>query len=199
MNFTDDFDASLFKGHIKVYRTHKASGKSELVVNKPNTIVFTGADIMARCLGGEENSAISHFYIGYNNSESFSPPPITLYSKASDFSLFVAPFGYLRLPLSWVPSYFNETNYNSNIAVFSTVIATATASGGAAFTSGTSYIYEAGMIAATDPLDPTQDILFNRANFTPILFNSAYNLTIVWAITCRSTTSASSSSSSGPE
>lgn len=172
-----------FEGFIKAWKTEVSTGKSELVVDKKNLIMYSGADLLARALGGEANSGISHMYIGFNNTGSFTPIPITKASVASDFwsSLYTDPFGVLRLPLSFAPGYFNDTNYSNNIVLFSVVIASAESFHGAAFGASSS-IYEAALVSAATPSDYRQDQLFSRVNFAPILYETGYNLTIVWGV-----------------
>lgn len=167
-------------GFVKIWQVDPSTGDTLLIVDKPNMILTAGTKIIAKTLGGDNNYKIWGMYIGYNNSASFTPPAI-VQSYSSPFSGFTSPFGYLREPLTFDPSYMSTTGYDSNTVLFSTMITTASKQGGADFTHNVSNIYEVALVAA-----PTGvvggDVVFSRTNFTPIRYDSTYNFTITWGV-----------------
>ena len=172
-------------GFIKIWQTDPSSGLSRLVIDKPNMILKGGAKIIARALGGDSSAKIWGMYIGYNNDPGFTleqaPAIDTDYS--SPFSNYSAEdgAGYLREPLTFTPNYLSSVGYDANTVLFSTMITTATAVGGAAFDE-TSKIYEVALVSAGDAYDPLKDTVFSRTNFNPIQYNSSYNFTITWGV-----------------
>jgi len=171
-----------FTGSLKIWQQPVVGGKPQLILEKPNMVVYQGSDILANTLGGKQNSAISHMYIGFHNGSSFSPPAISKSDTRATYQAFSGNFGYLRFLLSTTPSYFTDTNYSNNNVVFTATVVASASEAGATFTPGTSYIYEAGLVNAQVPTDKAQDRLFSRANFSEIEFVSTYNLIISWAV-----------------
>jgi hypothetical protein len=169
------------RGFIKIWKIHKKTGKSELVVNKDNLILYMGAQVLSYALSGQIGYNINYFYIGFNNTDSFVYPTIDL-AYSQPFSGFVSPFGYLREPLAFSPSYLSDPNYTNNTSVYTVQIASATSFGGASFTPGTSNIYECALVAAPDPANAPSDLVFSRVNFNQITYDSNFSLSISWGI-----------------
>lgn len=167
------------EGFVKIWKVHPSTGESSLVVDKPNLILRGGTQIIAKALGGAAGFGIYGMYIGYNNATSFTPPNIDVGYTSTFSSQSTAPFGYLREPLTFTPNYMSTAGgYVDNTVLFSTMITSAAAAGGAAFTNGTSNIYEVALIAAPT----TGDVVFSRTNFTSIKYDSTYNFTITWGV-----------------
>lgn len=132
-------------------------------------------------MGGRAEEKIWGMYIGYCNAEEFSPKQITT-DYADPFSSFDEPFGYLREPLTFSPSYMSSANYDENVVLFSTMITSATEVQGAPFTAGESYLYEVALVAAPDVANRNRDIVFSRTNFNKVLYDANYNFTITWGV-----------------
>lgn len=169
------------KGFVKVWKHDPHTGESFLVVDKPNMILKGGAKLLTHSLAGDSSFKIWGMYIGYNNSPSFTKPEITV-DYGNPFGGFTAPFGYLREPLTFSPNYLSSEGYEQNTVLFSTMITSASAAGGANFEDGVSQIYEVALVAAPDEGDPTKDIVFSRTNFNSIVYNDSYNFTITWGV-----------------
>jgi hypothetical protein len=179
-----------FRGFYKIWKVNKTTGEKELLVEQDNLVLYSGADLMAQALAGVKNAHISHMYVGYNNvSGSFTP---TTLDKANSIGFDnygsggYSTFGYLRLPLSYNPTYIAQTNYTNNIVVFTTIISTTDNSHGSTFVdsvAGTpSQIFEIGLAAEINTGNTNSDKLFSRANFSPIIYDANFNLTISWGI-----------------
>ncbi len=174
------------KGFIKLLRTNLSTGVTETLVDKPNLILYSGADLLAYSLAGYPNAKISHMYIGYNDGNgTFTAPTVDL-QDSSPIQDYASPFGYIRLPLTFPASYLNTTNYTHNIPVFSVSISSATAQGGAPFQGsglpGPSWIYEVALVAALDPTSDNNDVVFSRAQFTPVQYDPSFALTLQWGV-----------------
>jgi len=181
-------------GFFKIWKTDRVSGKSELVVDKKNMILYQGADLLAQALAGAKNSKISHMYVGYKtiaDITGFVPPTIDKeYSnKFVDYNNVTGleDLGYLRLPLAFTPSYLGATNYDNNTVLFTAVVSNNTTSfSGADFNDSgdvtPSHLFEVALVSAGDATSAVKDKIFSRANFTPIVYDANYNLTITWGI-----------------
>jgi hypothetical protein len=172
----------MIQGFVKIFRTHKETGVTELLVDKRNLVLNMGAQALSYALSGKPGYNISGFYIGYNNTSSFTPPVIDV-NYSVPFSSFTPPFGYLRQALSFAPSYSpSGAGYIDNTSFYTTQISSATAFGGAAFTNGVSNIYEIALVAQPNPTNASTDLVFSRVNFNPVTWNNNYALTFTWGI-----------------
>lgn len=177
------------KGKIRIFQTDPATGISTELVNKDNMILYSGADLTAYALAGYPNAKISHMYVGFANNATtpdVSSKVIDL-GNSNSMTGYTTPYGYLRLPLSFPASYLNDTHYAHNIPVFSVNIAAPVSSGGAAISdvSPYSWFFEVALVAAINPSATapySTDLIFSRASFTPIQYNSSYALTISWGV-----------------
>jgi len=180
MSTTEILDADkALAGFVKIWKVDPSTGESFLVVDKPNMILRGGTKIIAQTLGGSTNWNIWGMYIGYNNTSSFSAPTIDV-NYTYPFSSFVSPFGYLREPLTFTPSYMSASGYDSNTVLFSTMVTSATKAGGANFDTSCS-IYEVALISAPTGT-ASGDVVFSRTSFNPIKYDSTYNFTITWGV-----------------
>jgi len=192
---TENLNLTNFAGFYKIWRVNKHTGESELLVDKKNLILFQGSDLLGLALGGAKNAAISNVYVGYINAAN----PLTDFTPTTIDKEYSVPFsaygtglhsdkGYLRAPLAYLPTYQGSTSdYDSNQVIFTAIISsTQSATGGADFLfaddSTPSHIFEIALAAAIDPGSTSKDLIFSRANFTPITYDQNYNLTISWGI-----------------
>jgi hypothetical protein len=187
-----------YSGFYKIWRVHKQTGAKDLLVDSKNMILYQGSDLLGLALGGYKNAKISNMYAGYVNIApgligGFTPTTIDK-SYTTAFTAYgsggYADNGYLRLPLAYAPTYQgSSSDYDSNQVIFTAIIsADQSATGGAPFLYADdvsltpSHIFEIGLAAAMDPASSSQDLIFSRANFTPITYDQNYNLTISWGI-----------------
>lgn len=172
-------------GGVWVWQVDPATGKKNLLVKKHNMILYDGATILSKLLAGKPNYKIYGMYVGYENGVVGSVTPKVIdkaYSQPFTPSAYTSPYGYLRQPLIYTPTFQSSSPYTDNIPVFTISITSATAAGGAAFTSGDSKIFEVALIAAPVSGDTTQDIVFSRTNFNQIEYDNSFNLMISWGI-----------------
>lgn len=182
-----------FSGFYKIWKVHKVTGQKELLVSKPNLVLYQGADLLAQSLAGVKYAHISHMYIGYSNQVGFvtaNDAPVIDKENSIGFQNYGAgiysDLGYVRIPLAYNPTYVAQANYENNIAIFTTVVSTTDGSFGAPFNDSlnapVSNIFEVGLAAALTPDNSAGDKIFSRANFESIVYDSNYNLTISWGI-----------------
>jgi len=186
-----------YKGFFKIWQVDPVTGQKTLQVDKNNTILYAGADILAQALAGVPYSSVSHMYIGYKNTlvediGDWTDVPHIDKAYSNAFTTYgsgeFSDYGYLRLPLAYSPSFQGQANYSSNIAVFTSIITTAegVAHGAdfhdSSFSGAPSRIFEVGLASALDPKSQSQDKIFSRASFSPLLYDIHYNLTIAWGV-----------------
>ena len=183
-------------GFFKIWAVDPETGSRTLLRFEKNMILNEGADLLAQALAGVRYTAISHMYIGYKNSvsDTFDKPTIDK-AYSTKFTAYGSglyeDFGYLRLPLAYSPSFIAQEGYSSNVALFTSIVATADNAHGAPFRSSDfaedednppSQIFEVGLVAALDPSGQSQDKVFSRAQFDPLLYNPNFNLTTTWGV-----------------
>jgi hypothetical protein len=138
-----------------------------LLLDKPNLITKQGAAITARALSGLPNTGITHMYVGYNSTGA-APNAVTTSDDISTFGT------HAKIPLSFSPSFATGSGYAAPNLVYFTVYI----SGNSPIEDG-KQIVELGLVNAT----PSQDLLFSRISFNPIVYQAAYGLAITWGLT----------------
>jgi hypothetical protein len=166
-------------GHVKIWKHNVKDGSTQLVVEKPNMIVYGGADVAAKALSGQPNTGITHMYVGISSSNTAA--------TAAQLTDSITTFGtintnFVKLPIAFSPSFSNEANYTSNLVYFSVYITGSTVTNGY-------YINSLGLVNAsiptTNPNTTVGDKLFSRITFTPIAYDSSHGLAICWGVTFR--------------
>jgi hypothetical protein len=178
-------------GFIKIWQSNPETGESKLVLEKRNTILYDGSDLLAKALGAQANTGISHMYLGYSNNDT---NPDSDYTIAKNNPVFVksAERGYLRVPLTFPASFTkSDNNYGNNIVAFTVLINNAASyvvPSSATLSTGSpqSKFFEAGLVAAIIPSatlgSHTTDVVFARIAFDRISYDPAFNLTVTWGI-----------------
>lgn len=167
-------------GFVKIWKIDKHTGETALIVDKKNMILKGGAKLIAHALGGDQYAKIWGMYVGYNNTATFNPPSIDI-DYSNKFVSYSAPFGYIREPLTFSPTYQTSLGYDENVVLFSTMVTSATKAGGADF-GADSRMFEVALVSAVADNDLTKDTVFSRTNFNPVQYNSSYNFTITWGV-----------------
>lgn len=168
-------------GVIKIWQFDPATGESQLLKDTRNTILYTGADLLALALSGRANSGISHIYVGYNNNAAFDINDEPAVTKSSTTFRSDGDYGYVRVPLTFPASFTTEANYSNNSTFFTIMLTNPPSAVGAAF-GNTSKIFTIGLAAALNPSGSNQDKMFSRAQFTPVTYDSTFGLTVTWGV-----------------
>ena len=164
-------------GRVRIWSLNPDRSFDKLIFDKPNLITNQGADIAARALSGQPYTSISHIYAGYNNTGSV--PSVAVTDTITVFNT------YARVPLTFSPSYSNESGYSNNLVYFTVYLTGTTSPGAATTTVPNGYdIVELGLVNATST-NPSNDNLFSHIAFSPITYNSTYGLAITWGLTFR--------------
>jgi hypothetical protein len=170
-------------GFVKIWRTSPATGEQELLLEKQNLILKGAAKIVTSSLAGLPDSKIHGMYIGFNNNLTGYTPKAIDTDYTNKFYNYSGDFGCLREKLTFPPTFISSPGYEafSNTVLFSTIVTTSSSIRGAEFNE-TSQIHEVALFNAPNENDISQDIIFSRTNFNPIVYNSSYNFTITWGI-----------------
>lgn len=168
-------------GVIKIWQFDRTTGESWLVKDTRNTILYTGADLLALALSGRANSSISHVYVGYSNNSGFDIEAEPAVTKGSTAFRDEGGYGYVRVPLTFPASFAAESNYSNNSVFFTIMLANAPSSSGAEL-NATSKIFTIGLVAGLNPSGANQDKIFSRAQFTPVTYDPTFGLTVTWGV-----------------
>lgn len=168
-------------GFIKVWQFDPKTGKSWLVKEINNTILYGGADLLAYALAGKANSGISHMYVGFNNNASFDIAAEPAVTKGSTTFRTDGDYGYVRVPLTFPAAFQAQANYDHNTVFFTVMLTNPPDSEGAEFNDD-SKIHTIGLCAALNPSGNDNDVIFSRAQFTPITYDPAFGLTVTWGV-----------------
>lgn len=170
-----------------------------------NLVLFEAADIITGLLNGDNSLRLSHMYLQYTNTNSYtySPEAITRSSGRADFDALTGAspdyIDYLRVPI-WSQGRFSKSpaeteNYESNVLSLVATTASVGAIGeisglspagnyfAASGDQGGSYIFSAALVSAPHPENPSADKVFSRVNFaTPLEVLAGSQPTIWWSI-----------------
>lgn len=170
----------MLTGHIDLWSVNPTTGAQTLLVSKPNTILKQGAKIITHALAGLPGYQVRYLYVGYCNNLSFTPPVIDV-DYSVPFSGLPGGFGYLREAISFSPSFNSDSGYDRNCVYFTATVSNASSGSGATFTSGTSKIYEIGLVASPTG-NVSDDLVLARANFNSVTYDNTENLVITWGV-----------------
>jgi len=148
-------------------------GKKLWTVSAPNTVVYTGVDLMARMLTWEDiriNAAYLEFVPNGETPPSVAADPEDGRNYYADLEVAVGPQSdYLRVPIVTPPytESTDDTKFEGNKVVFTAFSSGETGVGGKVFGEG-AQIYGLALVHAPDMDDRTQDIVFARSySFSP--------------------------------
>lgn len=184
---TDILTSWITEGHFRLTGFNPETKESRVFVDKKNLIMNPSAEIVARGLAGLPNAAISHLYLSYNNNGSYpgngytiSNPSVTDFVKNGDTN-------HLRIPLTF-PAIVTAPSAGSQLLTFNILVnqPTAFAIPTYATLGAGSKFFEAALVAQTSSsgsiADLSSDRVFSRVAFADLAYDSAFNLTITWAI-----------------
>ena len=177
-------------GTITLFVYDKAKHKLVYMKKLDNTILFTGADIVARCLAGDTDYRINAMYFEYKNLAA-SGDPITApsYDRSDASSYYASLAGtsdtdIVRANLMTGATYQSSgSDYNGNIVSFVAMTEVGQGYYGKAFSATTnSEVYGAALVAAPAINDITRDIIFSRVYFPQIAKQPNQQIGIRWDV-----------------
>jgi hypothetical protein len=151
-----------------------------------NTTVYEGIDILGKLLAGQDIN-INTMYMEFTNLGStptvvVDPAEGRSYYAAMDTGL--TGYDYIRVPLTAEPvlSSTDATKFSANKASFFAMSTGATVGQGSHLFETNSKVYGVALVAAADPADATQDLVFARSyNFTAKTKLTGEEISIAWS------------------
>jgi hypothetical protein len=176
------------KGSIRIFSFNKETGEITTLIERPNLILYSGADILANVVSGNPAYAINVMYIEYENTAGTPTPPA--YDRTGGFAYYnglVTPKDIIRVPLITQPdiSSSDVALYDGNQPTFFSVSeGSVGAVAGINFNSASnSKVYGAALVAAPDINDRAQDKVFSRVYFNdPIAKQTGHEIGVTWVI-----------------
>jgi hypothetical protein len=190
-------------GHIAVGYTHPKTGRTEIVHEQKNLILFEGADIMSLLLKGDPAYKINYMYFQYQNISGSVTAPTAL-TRADGRSAFDGitgaapnPYDWIRFPIltdGLIGSYpSGTTDYSGNTVTFTGTSAASSTQTGESQNANyfgapggpdpASKVYAAALVAAPVAGDSTQDKIFSRVILdTPFTMVSGVHMSLFWTI-----------------
>lgn len=178
-------------GTVRIFSFDPLTNIVNKMIVKHNLILFGGADILAALLAGR-GSSVNAMYMEYKNLVSPSTPitPPT-FDREGGISYYNGLSGspdidFLRIPLtvnSTIES--SDVVYGGNQVVFFGVSEGTTGFHGKPFIdTSNSAVFGAGLVAAADLGDQSQDIVFSRiySGIDKVLKVSGHQIGITWTI-----------------
>ena len=155
------------KGELELFYLFE-DGTMQTIRKIKNTILYSGADIMAKVLSGNTDYTVNAMYLEYYNG-SPSTPTIGRDRDTTYYEGLSAPAGYIRVMTIAEPTFYNTaTDYDNNKVQFMAVT-DGTYETGPGIIDGTTEFYGAALVAVPDFSDKTEDVLFSAANITDSL------------------------------
>jgi hypothetical protein len=181
------------KGLVRIFSFDPKTGKIKSIIEKQNLILYSGADVMAKCLSGNSNYAISSMFMEFKNlpspSDSITPPAFDRTGGIGYYSGLSSSLDtdYVRVPLVSMPDFdtSDALYYNFNQATYFAISEGSTGVHGKTFGPGTnSAVYGAALVATPEPAQPAQDVVFSRvySGVGKILKEAGFEIGITWTI-----------------
>ena len=163
------------------------------VITQENLILYGGSDIVARLLGGDDEFKIQAMFCEYENMadplDPIVPPAFDREGGLLYYSSLLPPRDYVRVPITISPSILSsdEALYAGNQVTFFALTNSNEGINGLPFNAASnSTVYGVALAATPSVEDPTQDVVFARAYFTPpdnkFLKEVGHEIGIDWSI-----------------
>ena len=173
----------LFSFDLQTKRIHK-------LVENSNLVLYSGADILARLLSANNPVPVNTMYLEFKNlahpEDPITPPS---FDRSADLSYYTGlPSGsdFLRIPLYVAPTLSaSAPQYKNNQITFFGISEGLSGFNGTPFNpSANSTVFGAALVAAANPTDQSQDLIFSReyAGIGQILKESGFEVGITWTI-----------------
>jgi hypothetical protein len=156
------------------------------VYAQPNMILYSGYDLMARAIAGD--NVVNGMYFEFTNNAGFTPDPISMDRTAAYYAALSGTEGYIRnTTASRCPVYqASAPTYNHNRVTFLGIADQAAESSGAEVVDNTSRFYSAALVSIPDFDDKSKDVLFSAGLLTAELTKPANaNIGVRWTIEFR--------------
>lgn len=166
---------------------HKKTGQIKDLIQCKNKILYSGADVLAKCLIGE--SAVNTMYMEFDvdPDDPVTPPSFDREDGIAYYNGLEADENkdFLRLPLVFNPliDSSDEDLYNGNQATFFAISEGSAGRWDKTFANG-SAVFGAALVAAPDEADPTKDIVFSRvySGIGTIVKEAGFEVGVTWTV-----------------
>lgn len=166
MRTTTKYDLVRFaRGSVELFS--RSGGKDTPLMSMDNLILYSGADIAAKAIGGIAGGVVNAMYFEYSNVAIAVGPALARDRDETYYPGLLAAnsVGYSRVPTIATPALTpSSADYVGNQVEFVAVTDGTYEAGGIALTDGTSRIYGMALVAVVDWADQTTDRLFSAVN-----------------------------------
>ncbi len=180
------------RGDVQFCLFNPKTGQIKKLIEKRNLVLYSGADILARLLSGDPSFGVNAMYLEFKNladpSDPITPPPFDRTGGIAYYNgLASSPdTDFLRVPLAVSPAFTaSDVNYTGNQVTFFAQSEGLSGFHGKLFgPANNSAVYGAGLIAAPDLPDQSQDRVFSRvyAGIDKVLKESGFEIGVTWTI-----------------
>lgn len=180
------------RGDVTVFLFDPKTNRVVKEISTHNLILFSGADVLAQCLSGNAKYAVSTMYLEFMNlaspSDPITPPAFDRTGGIAYYNGLVSSpdTDFIRVPLTVNPTIVpSGVDYAGNRLTFFGMTEGTTGFFGKPFTAGAnSAVFGAGLIAAPDPDDQSQDVVFSRVytGIDKVLKATGYEIGVVWTV-----------------
>ena len=177
------------KGFVKLFSLSKGGILYQLV-ETPNLVVYSGADVVARCLAWQQLYVPRVIYFEFENTAG-APTPPTIDRSDDDLAYYTAlssPKDYIRVPIGINPALdtTDVSKYENNRITYYAMTDATQGEHSVPFSAGSnSKVYGAALLAAPDLNDPTKDIIMSRTYFGTAVAKSDSQVGIQWQVICK--------------
>ncbi len=185
MKIIDRHRTGPLAGFVRAFLMDPVTRQISHVCEKHNLVVYRGMDLVGRLIAGV-GSPINTMYMAFENVApgAVTPPSFDASSTAADFLGLSGGQDFIRMALQVSPG-LSQTgaDYSTNqVTFYALSTGTTGLANGVAFGTGSS-VFGAGLIAAQDEGDVSQDILYSRVDLsTPIQKAAGKLIGIQWTI-----------------
>lgn len=179
------------QGFVRMF-TADDDGVPRKMIAAPNLVVYSGADVMAGCLGWKQNYIPKAMYFEFENTTG-TPSYPAIARDDDDLSYYTGlstPKDYIRVPISVNPSFRSTdgTKYEANAVTFFAITGATQGEHGVAFgAASNSKVYGAALVATPDVSDSSKDIIVSRIYPPDILIvaKGDSQLGLQWEVICK--------------
>lgn len=187
----DSYDlARSVKGFVRFYARELSSGRTSKVIERPNLVLFEGADVLAQLLSGARGYHVNTMYLEFKNlaapGDAITPPSFDRGDGIAYYNgLISSPdTDFLRVPLTVGPLVESSGgDYAGNQTTFFGISEGTVGFHGKPFLpSSNSAIFGAALIASPDPADQSLDKVYARVytGIDKILKQTGFEIGVTW-------------------
>ena len=180
------------KGFVRVFAYDPKTREVVRMVDGPNLITYSGADLMATCLSGDATYAVKGMYFEFKNltlpADAIVAPTYTRSGGIDYYNALADPYDVIRVPLTVSPAFSSSdaTKYDMNqVTFYAATEGTAGAITSLAFNSlSNSAVFGVGLVATPDWNTQASDVVFARTYVDKVLKADNYEIGCAWVVRC---------------